>query len=81
MTDVSPLFRIPSAVLFAEKAEVKKTLPASGLAGISFAGNLPAHNCNLKAATPKLTETENKWFYIKQGKSSAFSNRKTKGQT
>ena len=81
LTDVSPLFRIPSAVLFAEKTEGKRTLPASGLAGISFAGNLPAHNCNLQAAIPKLTETENKWFYIKQGKSSAFSTRKTKSQT
>ncbi len=81
LNDVSPLFRIPSAVLFAEKTAGKRTLPASGLAGISFAGNLPAHNCNLKTATPKLSETENKWFYIKQGKSSAFSTRKVKAQT
>jgi len=81
LADVSPLFRIPSAVLFAEKAAVKKTLPVSGLAGISFAGNLPAHNCHLQAAIPKLTETENNWFYIKQGKSSAFSTRKIKTQS
>ena len=81
LNDVSPLFRIPSCVLFTEKVEVKKSLPASGLAGISFAGNLPFHNCNLKTATPKLTETENKWFYIKQGKSSPFSTRKIKAQS
>lgn len=80
LNDVSPLFRIPSGVLFVEKAQAKKSLPASGLSGISFAGNLPAHNCNLKAAMPKLTETQDKWFYIKQGKSSAFSTRKMKPQ-
>ncbi|MBS1924704.1 MAG: SAM-dependent DNA methyltransferase [Bacteroidetes bacterium] len=81
LTDVSPLFRIPSCVLFGEKADVKKSLPASGLQGMSFTGNLPAHNCNLITATPKLSETENKWFLIKQGKSSAFSTRKTKTQS
>ncbi len=81
LTDVSPLFKIPSGVLFAEKATLLKSIPASGLEGISFAGNLPAHNCNLKMAKPKLSETKNKWFYIKQGKSSAFSTRKVKSQT
>lgn len=81
LNDVSPLFRIPTGVLFAEKAEVKRALPASGLNGISFEGNLPAHNCNLHVAIPKLTETENKWFYIKRGKSSAFSNIKIKEQS
>jgi hypothetical protein len=81
LTGVSPLFRIPSCVFFAEKAEVKKGLPASGLPGVSFAGNLPTHNCNLQTAIPKLTETASRWFYIQQGKSSAFSTRKTKAQT
>ncbi|MBP9188444.1 MAG: N-6 DNA methylase [Chitinophagales bacterium] len=81
LTDVSPLFRIPSGVLFAEKAELKKQIPATGLTGISFEGNLPAHNCNLKTANPKLSEEINKWFYIQQGKSSAFSTRKTKAQS
>jgi len=80
LNDVSPLFRIPTGVLFAEKAEVKRALPASGLNGISFSGNLPAHNCNLKTALPKLTEEANKWFYIQLGKSSAFSTRKVKSQ-
>jgi len=81
LDEVSPLFRIPSCVFFADKAEITKSLPASGLKGISFAGNLPSHNCNLQTATPKLIETQNKWFYIKQGKSSAFSTRKAKAQT
>jgi hypothetical protein len=34
----------------------------------------------LKTALPKLTEEKNKWFYIQQGKSSAFSTRKSKSQ-
>ncbi|MBK6731492.1 MAG: hypothetical protein IPG60_11230 [Bacteroidetes bacterium] len=50
--------------MFAEKAELKKQIPATGLTGISFEGNLPAHNCNLKTATPKLTEEKNKWFLL-----------------
>ena len=88
---VSPLFRIPSGVLFAEKAKRAKKgggeptkwkeLPVSGLQGKSFKGRLPAHNCNLITALPKLKETEETWFYVKQGKSSAFSVRKTKAQT
>ncbi|MDN3588068.1 N-6 DNA methylase [Pedobacter aquatilis] len=80
LIDVSPLFRIPSGVLFAEKAVVKKQIPGTGLNGLSFSGNLPSHNCNLKTAEPKLTEEHNNWFYIQQGKSSAFSTRKTKSQ-
>ena len=83
LEDVSPLFRIPSCALFAEKAKQVakggeeptkwKKLPASGLEGKSFYGKLPAHNCNLITATPKLREVDEKWFYIRQGKSSAFS--------
>ncbi len=78
---VSPLFRIPSCVLFSEKAHLKRQLPASGLQGISFEGHLPAHNCNYAAAKPKLTETQLTWFYAKQGKSTAFSTSKQKKQT
>ncbi|OGU65406.1 MAG: hypothetical protein A2440_13580 [Stygiobacter sp. RIFOXYC2_FULL_38_25] len=79
---VSPLFRIPSSVLFAqkEKDNSKRNLPAGGLDGISFSGNIPAHNCNLESAKNALTETNTKWYYAKQGSSTAFSNRKYKAQ-
>ena len=79
---VSPLFRIPSSVLFAqkEKDNSKRNLPASGLDGISFSGNIPTHNCNLETAKSVLTETNTKWYYAKQGSSTAFSNRKYKAQ-
>ncbi|MCF8371224.1 MAG: N-6 DNA methylase [Bacteroidales bacterium] len=81
MESVSPLFRIPSCVLFADKENGKKALPASGIDGTSFSGKLPAHNCNLETAIPKLKEESQKWFYVRQGKSTAFSTRKTKTQT
>lgn len=67
--------------MFAEKAEVRKALPTTGLPGISMAGKLYGHNCNLKIASPKLIESPCKWFYIKQGKSSAFSQHKIKTQS
>ena len=75
LSKVEPLFRIPSAVLFGEKAENKKSLPLSGLNGILFKAKLPFHNCNLKEAGPHLMEESTLWFYVKQGKSSAFSNK------
>lgn len=79
---VSPLFRVPSCALFAEKAtdKTKRNVPASGIEGKIFGGRLPAHNCNLKTAMTKLSEAAEKWFYAKQGKSSAFSHYKTKKQ-
>lgn len=81
MEKVSPLFRIPSCVMFADKAEEKITFPASGVAGISFSGKIPAHNCNYETAATKLTETSNRWYYTKLGQSSAFSSRKATAQT
>lgn len=80
LIDVSPLFRIPCGVLFAEKAVVKKQLPAAGLRGRTFTGRVPSHNCNWEAAQTKLLEQETLWFYIKQGRSTAFSERKAKTQ-
>ena len=78
LKDVSPLFRIPSSVLFAERTKDKRKLPAEGLQGLSLAASLPAHNCNLKIAAPKLTEQPVTWFYVKQGKATALSTKETK---
>ena len=82
MIDVKPLFRIPTGVLFAKKTnKTKRSLPVTGLDGISFTGNLPAHNCNLPTAEAKLAQEQVKWFYSRQGKGSAFSNQKSKGNS
>jgi methylase of polypeptide subunit release factors len=78
LKDVSPLFRIPSSVLFAERTKGKRELPAEGLPGLSLSANLPVHNCNLKVAASKLTELPVTWFYVKQGKATAFSTNETK---
>jgi SAM-dependent methyltransferase len=82
LNDVSPLFRIPSSVLFAskERDNVKRNLPASGINGTLFSGTLQQHNCNLAKAKDLLTETDSKWYYAKQGSSTAFSTRKYKAQ-
>lgn len=80
LKDVSPLFRIPSCVFFAEKTDNGRTIPATGLTGLSFSGNLPSHNAKYNVASQKLTETPMTLFYSRQGNSSAFSTRKTKPQ-
>ena len=81
LQQVSPLFRIPSCVLFAQKNNGTRKLPAAGLQGISFKGKLPAHNCNWIAASERMQEENVNWFYNIQGKSSAFSKNKIKKQT
>jgi N-6 DNA Methylase len=82
LNDVIPLFRIPSCVLFAEQSmdKSKRSLPATGLDGITFSGSLKIHNCNLAYAKDKLTEETRKYYYTKQGSSSAFTTSKSKGQ-
>ena len=79
---VSPVFRVPSSVLFAkkEKDSAKRSLPSGGISGISFEGVLPAHNCNLNTVEDLIRETNAKWYYGKQGSSSAFSTHKYKTQ-
>jgi hypothetical protein len=80
MNEVTPLFRVPSGVLFAEKKKDNRKIPASGIEGKTFNGNLPDYNCHLKVASDRLMESDVIWFYIKQGKSSAFSVQKSKTQ-
>ena len=82
LEDVTPLFRVPSCVMFTEKAndKTKRSVPASGVSGVSFSGKLPSHNCSLKIAKPLLTEKDETWYYVKRGKTSAFSTRKQKNQ-
>jgi type I restriction-modification system DNA methylase subunit len=81
MIDVQPLFRIPSCVLFAEQAKLKKQIPKEGLAGKSLGGKLPAHNSNWDIAKQTIAENDVSWFFVKQGESSAFSTSKTKSTT
>jgi hypothetical protein len=77
MNKVNPLFRIPSCVLFSEKAAKSRNFPASGLGGLNFSGKVPAHNCTYRVAKEKLTEENTRWYYVQLGRSSAFSNKKS----
>ncbi len=79
MKDVSPLFRIPSCVFLAEKYE-KKKVPFSGLPGYIFNGKLFEHNCNLLTANEQIREEPVKWYYVKQGKATAISNKKIQSE-
>ncbi len=80
LKDVTPLFRVPSCLLIGEKREQAATAVTVSIEGKTFEGKLPAHNCNLEAAAPELTEAGVTWFYAKQGKSTAFSTRQPEGR-
>ena len=75
---VSPLFRIPSCVIFTKQNEKQNKLPASGLAGLSFNASLPYNNCQLTIAAKLLLEEKVSWFYIKQSGNSALATKKRK---
>ena len=77
---VSPLFRIPSGVLFTERNEKKRNILGTGLKGVSFSGEMPSHNCNFSEAQSNINEEIVTWYYAKQGNSSALSRRKYKSQ-
>lgn len=74
---VSPLFRVPSCVHFAERYD-KKSIPINNLDGIIFTGKLPEHNCNYSVAKRTLKEESVKYFYKKQGDASAISTKKSR---
>jgi hypothetical protein len=80
LNDVSPLFRIPSCVLFTENSNDSKSkaFPSKGIEGMRFSASLPAHNCNLKTVHSRLIENETVWHYSQQGKATAFTDSKRK---
>lgn len=79
--DVAPLFRVPSCVFFAERTDKKRSIAKSGISGLNISGKVPSHNCNYNTAKLSLIESVGKWYYSRQGKSSAFSTIKGKAQT
>jgi len=76
LKDVKPLFRVPSCVFFVQKVDQQRRITSKGLSGRSFIGKLTAHNCKLSEAK-ELIEEEIEWYLRKQGKSTAFSNKKS----
>mgnify|MGYP002780467722 CR=1 FL=1 len=77
---VTPLFNIPSCVLFAKQELITKNKPKS-FEGLYFSGRVPVHNCHWTVAEPKLKIEPRAWHYVKQGKSTAFSTQVQTKQT
>lgn len=69
---VTPLFNIPSCVIFGEQ-EFNPKNKKNNFNSLYFSGRLPKHNCHWEVAEPKLTIIPQTLHYAKQGKSSAFS--------
>ena len=81
MYDVSPLFRVPSCVYFGHKAKLKYGSSATNFKGIKFSGQVSEHNQNLTLAKNEIEETPVTWHLIRQGKTTAYSTKKTKSVT
>ena len=79
--DVKPLFRIPSCVFLTNKNNKKKNNTINSVSGIYFKGNLKAPNQNYSNIKSDLNEVNKQWYLRKQGKSTAFSDTKTKAKT
>ena len=80
LDEVTPMFRVPSGVLFAERKENKRNIPSGGIEGITFRGKPTSFNSNLESVKDKLSEEIKNWHYVKQGNSTALSTRKYKNQ-
>ena len=80
---VSPLFNVPSCVIFAERAfgSLSTSIPNSGCAGKVVSGRLKKHNANLAEVKDKLTFTRAKFYYSKLGQKSAFTTKKLGAST
>lgn len=74
---VSPLFRVPSCVVFSSKSDNKDNqIDANGINGKFFKGKLAKNNLHLKQIGKELEIETVKWYYIKLQSRSAFSNEK-----
>ena len=81
LENVSPLFNIPSCVFFVKNEPVLKKISKEGLKGLSFQGRLRKHNSSWEEAKPKIKEAKTQYFYSKQGKSSALTQKAIKATT
>ena len=75
---VSPLFNVPSCVLFAERAHGSQStrIPKSGCKGRIFEGRINKHNANLEEVQGKLSFHKTRFYYSKLGTASAFTTEK-----
>ncbi len=94
LVEVSPLFRVPSCVLFGSKEKYlvegadlesrklkhQEKISKMGFNGKLFSGKLKKHNSNLNDSLSLLKEDDIKLYYVKQGSSTAFSQIKMKSK-
>ena len=92
LMEVSPLFRVPSCVLFGtkekyfakksdfqhNKTKYQKRISETGFDGKFFSGKLKKHNSNLLDTFFLLKEDDINLYYVRQGSSTAFSQMKMK---
>ncbi|GAA4453029.1 hypothetical protein GCM10023189_17410 [Nibrella saemangeumensis] len=74
LKDVKPLFNIPSCVLFARQANVAKGIPAEGITGQVFSGNIRKHNATLTEVADRLSSVPVRWYLARQQNTSALTN-------
>ncbi len=75
---ISPLFRVPSCVLFAIRSadeQPLRSIPPAGLTGVAFSGQLSRSQIHWNEAEPKITEQQRRWYYsrLQGGKGAARS--------
>lgn len=79
LQSVSPLFNIPSAVLFSSKRILdEKAKTPDKFPGLWLKCKLQNRNSKLTDIVEELSMVECQWFYSKQGNSTAFTTEKTK---
>lgn len=80
LESVSPLFNVPSCVIFAErtKANIHKAISTSGINGKNFKARLSSSNMNWSQAKGRMTIEDVKFYISKLGKRTAFTNTKSK---
>ena len=83
LNDVSPLFNVPSCVLFVERAHgsISTNIPKSGCSGRLISGRLKKHNANLSEVGDKLKFKNTKFYYSKLGQKSAFTTKRLGAST
>ncbi len=83
LNKVTPLFNVPSCVIFAERAHgsLSTSIPKSGCSGKLISGRLQKHNANLAEVKDRLSIKNCKFFYSKLGDKSAFTTKKLGAST
>lgn len=70
---VTPLFNIPSSVIFGKQKYVDHKFPDEGVDGYLVSGKLPTENVTWEEASDSLKFDETTWYYGRLGSLTAFT--------